>query len=191
MKHDFDIGPEGFCSYDYEGCVRAGRNIFVLAAWSPTGGVDDSGYIWTNQAAWSADTPEDPISVFAFTLRRRWAGEEDYDILGAEVSLYLRGDDLLLHGSRAYFWVSGGGATWHLEAHPLEIGDGEWPSEPNRFTLEPDESLWRQTWTPDPDRVRGIEAALTECSSIAVQLSGFSSLPAGKIAMDELEIRLP
>ena len=191
MKHDFDIGPEGFCSYDYEGCVRAGRNIFVLAAWSPTGGVGDSGHIWTNQAAWSADTPEDPISVFAFTLRRRWVGEESYDILGADVSLYLRGDGLTLHGARAYFWVNGGGATWHLDSHPLEIGDGEWPSEPNRFKLEADESLWHQTWTPDPAGVRGIEAALTECSSIAVQLSGFTSLPAGKIAMDELEIRLP
>ena len=191
MKHDFDIGPEHWCSYDYEGCVRAGRNIFVLAAWSPTGGVNDSGYIWTNQAAWSADTPEDPISVFAFTLRRNWVGEESYNLLGADVSLYLRGDDLILHGSRAYFWVNGGGATWHLNSHPLEIGDGEWPSEPNRFTLEADESLWHQTWTPDPAGVRGIEAALTDCSSIAVQLSGFTSLPAGKIAMDELEIKLP
>ena len=191
MKHDFDIGPEHWCSYDYEGCVRAGRNIFVLAAWSPTGGVNDSGYIWTNQAAWSADTPEDPISVFAFTLRRNWVGEESYNLLGADVSLYLRGDDLILHGSRAYFWVNGGGASWHLNSHPLEIGDGEWPSEPNRFKLEADESLWHQTWTPDPAGVRGIEAALTECTSIAVQLSGFTSLPAGKIAMDELEIRLP
>ena len=191
MKHDFDIGPEGWCSYDYEGCVRAGRNIFVLAAWSPTGGVGDSGHIWTNQAAWSADTPEDPISVFAFTLRRRWVGEESYDILDADVSLYLRGDGLTLHGARAYFWVNGGGATWHLDSHPLEIGDGEWPSEPNRFKLEADESLWHQTWTPDPSKVLGIEAALTDCSSIAVQLCGFTSLPAGKIAMDELEIKLP
>jgi hypothetical protein len=192
MKHDFNIGPEGWCSYDYEGCIRAGRNIFVLAVWEPTGGVNDSGYIWADQHGWSADTPEMPISVFPFTLRRSWmgTGEGPFNILDAEVSLYLRGDDLKLHGAKAYFWVAGGGATWHLESQPLEIGDGEWPSEPNRFTLEADESLWHRTWTSDPARVRGIEAALTECSQITVQLSGFTSLPAGKIAMDELEIKL-
>jgi hypothetical protein len=33
MKYSFDVGPEGWCSYDYNGCIRAGRNIFVLAVW--------------------------------------------------------------------------------------------------------------------------------------------------------------
>ena len=193
MKHDFDIGPEGFCSYDYEGCVRAGRNIFVLAAWSPTGGVGDSGHIWTNQAAWSADTPEDPISVFAFTLRRSdGSARRIVRHPGAPTSrCTCRATASRCTAPGPTSGSTGAAPRGTSTAHPLEIGDGEWPSEPNRFKLEADESLWHQTWTPDPAGVRGIEAALTECSSIAVQLSGFTSLPAGKIAMDELEIRLP
>ena len=116
MKHDFDIGPEGWCSYDYEGCVRAGRNIFVLAAWSPTGRhrrlrphLDESGRLERGHPR----GPHLRIRIHAAPAMGRRGGS--YNILGADVSLYLRGDGLTLHGARAYFWVNGGGATWHLE----------------------------------------------------------------------------
>ena len=98
MKYSFDVGPEGWCSYDYHGCVRAGRNIFILAVWQRSGGVDDGGYIWSDEHGWSADTPENPISVFPFTLKRNWIGYGPIDLRNAEVSVYLRGDGLQLHG---------------------------------------------------------------------------------------------
>ena len=190
MKYSFDVGPEGWCSYDYHGCVRAGRNIFILAVWQRSGGVDDGGYIWSDEHGWSADTPENPISVFPFTLKRNWIGGGPIDLRNAEVSVYLRGDGLQLHGGQCYFHILSNGTSWHYNSHPLEIGDGRWPSRPNRFILKDDESLWHRAWASDPSKARSVGEVLAECTSFAVKLAGFTSVPSGKIAMDELEIKL-
>ena len=38
----FSKGPEGWCSYDYHASiVSGGRNVFVLATWEGSGGVDN------------------------------------------------------------------------------------------------------------------------------------------------------
>ncbi len=190
MKHTFDRGPEGWCSYEYQAGKRAGRNMFVLVIWEKSGGVNGSGYIWTDEHGWSADTPEDPISVFPFDLRRNWVGEGAVDLRNAEVSVYLRGDGLELTGAKALFWVVSRGTSWHLDSHPIEIGDGVWPSQPDRFKLADDESLWHRTWASDPSNARSVSDVLADCTSYAIQLSGFTALPTGRISMDELEIKL-
>ena len=190
MKHTFDRGPEGFCSYEYHAGKRARRNMFILVIWEKSGGVNDSAYIWSDEHGWSADTPESPISVFPFDLRRNWVGKGPVDLRNAEVSVYLRGDGLDLYGSKALFWVVSGGTSWHLNSHPIEIADGRWPDQPDRFTLADDESLWHRTWSGDPSNITPLSDVLANCTSYAIQLSGFTALPTGRISMDELEITL-
>ena len=48
VDNTFDKGPEGWCSYDYHrSMVDGGENYFVLTVHRPKGGVNDSGYVWT------------------------------------------------------------------------------------------------------------------------------------------------
>ena len=107
MKYTFDVGQEGWYSYDYHGCIRAGRNIYYLAEWERSGGVDDSGYIWTDHHVWSADTPERPVSMLPLITYRHYIGLGPVDLRDTRVSVYLRGEDLDLDGANCYFWVVG------------------------------------------------------------------------------------
>ena len=104
VDHSFDRGPEGWCSYDYHwSVVSGGENVFILSNWAASGGVGDSGYIWTDESRWSADTPESPVSVLPFLLYRSWVDADPLDLRGARLSVYLRGDDLQLGGAQCYF----------------------------------------------------------------------------------------
>ena len=59
VDNTFDKGPDGWCSYDYHrSMVDGGENYFVLTAHRLKGGVKDSGYVWTDNTRWTADTPE-------------------------------------------------------------------------------------------------------------------------------------
>ena len=195
MKYTFDVGQEGWYSYDYHGCIRAGRNIYYLAEWESNGGVNDSGYIWTDHHVWSADTPERPVSMLPLITYRQYIGLDRIDLRDARVSVYLRGDDLELDGANCYFWVvSGGregrsGGRWHLTSKPLSIGDGAWAH--NGFTLEVDESLWHRSWASNPASPPTLEDLLIDCASYGFSFVGFKDLPRGRLAMDELEFELP
>ncbi len=197
MKYTFDIGQEGWFSYDYHGCIRAGRNIFYLADWEPNGGVNDSGYIWTDYHVWSADTPEKPVSMLPLITYRYYIGLDPIDLREATVSVYLRGDDLKPDGASCYFWVVSRGkegrssGRWHLTSNPLNISDGEWASEPNVFTLKNDESLWHRSWAMDPENPPTLDDLLGDCRSYGFAFVGFKDLPRGRISMDELEFKLP
>jgi len=191
IKNSFDRGPEGWCSYDYHWSVVAGgRNIFILTAWSGSGGVNDSGYIWCDERQWSGDTPESPVSVLPFIIYTNWVGLEPLDLREARVSVFLRGDELQLHGAQCYFWVVGPGGRWHFTSHPLTITEGEWAAEPNRITLRNDESLWHLSWPSDPANPPALDGLLANAQSYGISLAGFGQEPRGKFSMDELEIRL-
>lgn len=191
IKNSFDQGPEGWCSYDYHWSIVArGRNIFILTAWSPSGGVNGSGYIWSEETQWSADTPESPVSVLPFIMYTNWVGLDPLDLREARVSVYLRGDGLQLHGSQCYFWVVGPGGRWHFASHPLHISDGEWAAEPNVLTLRNDESLWHRSWSSDPAHPPALDGLLAQAHSYGISLVGFGQEPRGKFCMDEFEIRL-
>ena len=192
MKHTFDRGPEGWCSYEYQAGKRAGRNMFVLVIWEKSGGVNDSGYIWTDEHGWSADTPESPVSVLSFMLYRNWVGASPLDLREARVSVHLRGDDLQLFGAECYFWVVGSGdrGRWHYNSAPLNISHGSWAGEPNVFTLHNDESLWHRSWSKDPENPPSLDDLLGECHSYGFSFVEFGQVPKGRFAMDELEIRL-
>ena len=190
MKSSFDVGQEGWCSYDYNGCIRADRRMMVLTVWETAGGADGGGYVWTDEHGWSADTPESPVSVLPLMLYRYWVDEGPLDLRGARVSVYLRGDALKLFGARCYFWVVGSEdrGRWHYNSAPLEISNGRWADEPNVVTLHNDESLWHRSWSKDPEAPPSLDDLLGECHSYGFSFVGFHHVPRGRLAMDELEI---
>jgi len=114
LRNNFVRGPEGWCSYDYHASVVARRNVFILATWEKEGGVDNSGYVWVDHARWSADTPEKPLSILPLIFYRGWVNADPIDLRGAEVSVYLRGDDLQLDGAQCFFWIHGAGGAMAL-----------------------------------------------------------------------------
>jgi hypothetical protein len=165
-------------------------NIFILTSWSSSGGVDDSGFIWCDETRWSADTPEDPVSVLPFIMYRNWVGLDPVDLREAEVTVYLRGDDLKLNGAQCYFWVVGAGGRWHLNSKPLTVTEGGWASEPNTMTLHNDEPLWHMSWASDPANPPALDGLLSNAQSYGISFVGFGQEPRGRFSMAELEIRL-
>lgn len=191
IHNSFDQGPEGWCSYDYHWSIVAkGRNIFILTTWQPTGGVNDSGFIWCDETRWSADTPENPVSLLPFIIYNNWVGRPDLDLRGAQVSAYLRGDNLQLFGARCYFWVVAPGGRWHLASRPLTLSEGAWAAQPNCITLANDESLWHRSWSADPAKPPSLDFVLAHAQSYGFSLVGFGQEPRGRFALDEFEIRL-
>lgn len=189
VKNTFDKGPECWCSYDYHACiVSEGYNIFILTTWQKEGGVNNSGYVWTDHRRWSADVPERPISILALIYYRNWNNEGPLDLRDAELSVYLRGNDLQLHGAECYFWIQGG-TRWHYKSHPLVISNGQWASEPNRLILRNDESLWYWSWAGLPPKPRPLDYALSQVGSYGFAFVGFSREVSGRLSMDEFEIR--
>ena len=186
IRNSFEKGPEGWCSYDYHASIVAdGQNIFVLTTWQRNGGVGDSGHIWTDHRRWSADTPEQPISILPLIYYRNWLGEDPLDLREADVSVHLRGDNLRLDGALCYFWVGGPGTRWHLTGQPLAISEGAWGAEPARFRLRNDESLWHRSWAMRP---QGLEAVLANTGSYGFSFVGFTSEVSGRLSMDEFTI---
>ena len=191
VQNSFDRGPEGWCSYDYHrSVVDRGVNVFILTVWERSGGVGGTGYVWSNETRWSVDTPESPMSVLPFIIYRSWVGLEPVDLVDAEVSVYLRGDGLELDGAACYFWVHGRGGRWHFNSRPLDIGYGEWNSEPNVFTLRSNEALWYRSWAAGLDDPPPLDDILSQCDGYGFSFVGFGQEPRGRLSMDELEIKL-
>lgn len=189
VQNSFAKGPEGWCSYDYHASmVAGGQNIFVLATWVAAGGVDDGAYIWADQSRWSADTPEKPLSILPLLFYPSWMNQDPVELRQAEVSVYLRGDDLRLDGARCLFWAHGGGTRWHYSSQPLEISQGQWADRPNRFTLENDASRWHMSWSGTPANPAPLAAVLEGAQSYGFSFVGFSSEVTGRFCMAEFGI---
>lgn len=189
VKNTFDKGPDGWCSYDYHASIVAdGRNIFILTTWQKEGGVNNSGYVWTDHRRWSTDAPERPISILALIFYRNWINAGPLDLRDAELSVYLRGDNLQLHGAECYFWIQGH-TRWHYKSHPLSISDGCWSPEPNRFILRNDESLWYWSWAGIPPKPRTLDSNLSQVFSYGFAFVGFAMETSGRLSMDEFELR--
>jgi hypothetical protein len=190
LKTTFDKGPEGWCSYDYHGSVTGGKNIFILTTHERSGGVNDSGYVWCDEHRWSADTPEVPLSILPLLYYRSWTNDGPVDLRGAEVSVYLRGDNLNVYGADCLFWVHSNGTRWHFNSNPLEISDGRWADEPLRFTLKNDESLWHMSWTGRAEGPASLDTLLKGAVSYGFSFVNISDEVRGRLSMDELEIKL-
>lgn len=192
VRNRFEKGPEGWCSYDYHASIVAGgHNVFVLATWEGQGGVDNSGYVWTDHTRWSADTPERPLSILPLLFYRGWVGADPMNLRECEVSVYLRGDDLRLDGADCFFWVHGLGTRWHYTAQPLTTPNGCWSREPQRFVLRADEALWHRSWSRDPADAASLARLLGRVESYGFSFVGFSAEVSGRLSMDEFEISGP
>ena len=191
VRNAFTKGPEGWCSYDYHASmVAGGRNIFILTTWARDGGAENSGYVWADHTRWSADTPEKPLSILPFLFYRSWVNEDPVDLRDAEVSVYLRGDNLQLDGAECFFWVHGTGGRWHLNSRPLPISEGCWSSEPLRFSLTNDETLWHHSWPRDPQWSKPLAEILRETHSYGFSFVGFSAEVTGRLCMCRFQIDL-
>jgi hypothetical protein len=189
IQNKFSKGPEGWCSYDYHASIVAdGVNIFILATWMKEGGVDNGGYIWVDHRRWSADTPEKPLSILPLLFYRNWIDANPIDLRGCEVSVYLRGDGLRLHGAQCYFWVNAPGTRWHYTAQPLTIREGAWAGEPQRFILHDDERLWHRSWAANPATTLSLTDMLRNALSYGFSFVGFTSEVSGRLSMAEFTI---
>lgn len=189
IRNSFEKGPEGWCSYDYHASmVGGGTNIFVLTTWVSDGGVDNAGYVWADQNRWSADTPERPLSILPLLFYRSWIGADPIDLRGAEVSVYLQDQNLVLDGARCLFWVQTAGTRWHLASRPIPVPEGAWPSQPARLTLEVDESFWHRSWAGDPQRALSVEDLLANAESYGFSFVGFTAEVTGRLCMSAFSI---
>ena len=194
LRNSFAIGPVGWCSYDYHASVVSERNIFILTTWEEHGGPENAGYVWTDHTRWSADTPEIPLSILPLLFYCSWVNEDPIDLRNAWVSVYLRGDNLQLDGVNCLFWVHGAvdgvQGRWHLGSRPIAVSEGSWSSEPVRFALPNDESLWHQSWSQD-GQPKQLSQILGAAHSYGFSFTGFSSEVKGRLSMSQFEIALP
>jgi hypothetical protein len=99
----FELGFEGWCSYDYHASIVAdGVNIFILATHSVDGGPEGAGCVWADHRRWSADTPESPLSILPLLHYRSWVDADPIDLHNAEMTAWLRGDNLQMDGASCF-----------------------------------------------------------------------------------------
>lgn len=193
LKNSFDHDYEMWHAYDYAACAAAGgRDLYRPAHWEQRGGVNDSGYIWADEAQWSIDTPEQPPSILALMTWRQWMLRGPLDLRQATISVFLRGDELDLKGGRCSFWVLSRGlsARYHLTGQPVTVARDKWGDEPCLLNLKHDEAQWHRSWTVPGQRIPTMGEVLGEVDSYGFAFVGFSEQVIGRLCMDEFEIKL-
>jgi len=183
-RNTFAMGPEGWCSYDYHATMVAdGRETFILATRRPGQGPNQANCITVDHRQWSADTPESPVSILPLLLYRNWVNLGPIDLREAELTVYLRGDNLKTDGACCYFWVNTTLNRWHLTSQPLHISEGHWADEPNRVRLVNDESQWHNSWAGIPPKPKSLDSALAATGSFGFAFVGFRSEVTGHLSM--------
>ncbi len=188
IRNSFEKGPQSWCSYDYHASmVNGGTNVFIQATWVPQGGVDNSGYIWTDNTRWSADTPERPLSILPLLFYQNWIDGDPVDLRNTELSVFLRGEGLNLDGARCFFWVHANHTRWHCTGQPLNISNGDWSGEPERVPLSSDETLWHLSWSGAKEPAT-LDTALGGALSYGFSFVGFTAEVSGRLCMDDFAI---
>ena len=130
-----------------------------------------------------------PLSILPLIHYRGWIDEGPINLRDAELSVYLRGNDLDLDGAHCRFWVLSDNTRWHLAGDPIDIAAGRWDDEPCRRALTADESRWHLSWSIDPANPKPLAATLESVDSYGFSFIGFSSEVRGKLSMAEFEIK--
>lgn len=216
VRYSFDGSSddsEAWRAYDYAGDGEAGGlNVFYPLTWQESGGVNNSGYVWADDSRWRIDTPEKPVSILAMLVYQDWRrprpnhqpgtiprgigqgnrngyGGSELDLRNAEVSVYLRGDNLKLRGAKVYFWViTPNSYRWHLVGQPLEVSADHWGKKVT-FVLKNDPAQWHLSFHGN-DPVPGFDTALNRVISYGFSFVGFQGEVTGKFSIDEFEIKL-
>ncbi len=189
---NFNSGAQGWQVYDYNGLPypqQGGSDVFYPVTWASSGGVGNSGYIWGDDSRWRIDIPENPDSVLSLIFYRNWIGAGPIDLRNKTLSVYLRGDNLDLHGAGVYFWAHVLGTRWHYMAEPLDVSDGQWGQQ-QTIVLRNDENLWHRTWSASS---KSLDYVLTNCESYGFSFIGFPAgvEVTGRFSMDEFTISVP
>lgn len=111
---------------------------------------------------------------------RSWTNEDPIDLRDAEVSVYLRGDNLDLGDAQCYFWVVGNGGRWHLTSQPITISQNAWAAEPTRLKLDNDPSRWHNSWAGHTPNPKPLESVLGRVISYGFSFVGMRYEPAGR-----------
>lgn len=142
-----------------------------------------------DDAGWRIDPPETPDSVLALLRYQEWAGDPEspttttnnpINLLGATISMELRGTGLDLKGGHASLWVVKAGQRWHYTADLPIIAEGEWTPFTMTVALEPTLDDWHNSWSVDPVTLSG---TLGAAHSYGIAFVGFSEEPTGQLDM--------
>ncbi|MHB9110780.1 MAG: hypothetical protein ACYDCO_27315 [Armatimonadota bacterium] len=150
-NEDFTSGPGAWtCGKDREDGSWH-RNLYghrgepTPLAWFDTGG--RHGGFARSESPWYFDDNHGEFAwlhLAFFVNRSEMIGLGGADLRNAVVDVGIRGHHLALNGTRLYFWVQGGAATynWALASQPIAdaLADGKWHDE--RVILYNDESKW-------------------------------------------------
>lgn len=187
LTNEFNTNQQGWWSYNFD--EGTGQNVFFPLTWRPDGGINNSGYVWTDDSRWAIDTPEEPDSILALTTYTDWQEIGPVDLKNAIITVNLKGDNLELKGSNLYFWALDNetGARWHFTDYPIKIPIGKWEDK-IQFKLSNDESRWHRSWGPESD----LNMTLSGTDSFGFSFRGFpeNEEVTGKLSMDQFEIKL-
>lgn len=177
FQQDFAAGFDRWVSYDYNGGLTGGGNVFYPASH------DSDGFIWTDDSRWRIDTPESPDSILALLTYPRWHNPaySTLYIYPKDAQFDLRGVDLDLKGGQAFWWVVDANGRYYNTGNPLTVVNGSWTA--NSVLNGPLGGNWTQSWA-----VAGPVAGplLDKVISFGI---GFTGFPLGNKPTGRLEMR--
>ncbi len=191
LLNSFDSSSSNWRSYWWGIAGDVAIDRFYSVTWENSGGVGDTGYVWTDDIRWSIDWP-DSNSILAFIKYQSWDGNPQLNLQNAVVSVYLRGEALDLKGRKLFFWILNAeqGARYHYTAYPLTISQGSW-GVVQSFVLRNEEVLWFNSWQRNPYNIpTNLDYVLGHVDSYGFSFIGtpFSHEVTGRLMMDEFSI---
>ena len=119
---------------------------------------------------------------------RSWINKPYVNLEYAEVSVYLRGDNLQLDGAECYFWILYNETRWHYKEIPLKFGEDKWLDKPQSFLISSDGSKWNNSWTKLGNGPEPLSSVVRNCESYGFSFVGFKQGVRGRFAIDEFII---
>jgi hypothetical protein len=165
--------------------------------WEKTGG-RSGGYVFSQSPWWLDDNHPMfmwlHLIAFAYSDQEKIAGR---DLRNASVRVSVRGRDVVLNGTRLFFWIQGpaggGMRNWALTSRPIEaeLLDGAWHDL--SLSLSNDEHRW--TFMGYGQSLEGGSNTLDQVLGSTHVDWGFllcgvqaTNLPTGRIDLDQIEI---
>jgi hypothetical protein len=185
VSDSFDKGYSGnWNTYNWELVNGFANSVFYPASSENQEGVDNTGFIWTDDSRWGVDMP-DSYSILPFIFY----SPIQFDLRNALLSVYLRGTDLDLKGGECYFWILNNqkGTRYYYSSNPLKISESGWGKRLS-FILKNKKNLWSRTWSRFPNNPGTLNDTLSKVDSYGFSFRGFAEPVTGRLEMDEFSI---